>query len=167
MPTDRPRVRVATSMSIVAILLSMLLGAARVAAEPLAADDALARQLIAHEQAAWDKYVRRDLEGSKPLLADDYADVQGDGSVLDRAGHLAFVPEANVEWHALDRFHVIRLAPDAALVTYRAQARDRGANDTYQADVTSGWSRRKGRWLNTFYRETPTAAETAPATAAP
>lgn len=158
MPNHRPRVR--ATMSIVAIVLSALLfGAPRVSAETLATDDALARQLVDHERAAWDKYVKRDLEGSRPLLADDYADVQGDGSILDRAGHLAFVPEANVEWHELDRFHVMRLAPDAALVTYRARVRDRGAEDVYQADVTSGWSRRKGRWLNTFYRETPTVPE--------
>lgn len=172
MPIDRPRVRAATTIriamsSVAAILLLTLLIPASALAERLPPEDPLARQLIAHERAAWEKYARRDLEGSRPLLADDYADVQGDGSVLDRGGHLAFVPEANVEWHELDRFHVIRLSPDAALVTYRARARDRGAQEVYQADVTSGWSRRKGRWLNTFYRETPTASESAPADAAP
>jgi len=155
MPIDRPRMRAA--MWIAAALLSTLLGVTGARAEKLPAEDPLARELVAHERAAWDKYARRDLEGSRPLLADDYADVQGDGSVLDREGHLAFVPQANVEWFELDRFHVMRLAPDAALVTYRARSRDRGAKDLYEADVTSGWSRRDGRWLNTFYRETPTA----------
>ena len=51
------------------------------------------------------------------------------------------------------------LSADAALVTYRARSRDRGANGLYQADVTSGWSRRDARWVNTFYRETPTPPE--------
>ena len=111
MPIHRPWVR--TAMWIAAACLSTLLGTARVAAETLVPDDALARQLVAHERAAWDKYVRRDLEGSRPLLADDYADVQGDGSVLDREGHLAFVPQADVAWHELDRFQVIRLAAAA------------------------------------------------------
>jgi hypothetical protein len=152
MPIDRLRVRA------VALLLVLSLGPVLAHAEQLGADDALARQLIANERGAWDKYAKRDVEGSRPPMADDYADVQGDGSVLDREAHLAFVPEANVEWYELDRFQVIRLSPDAAVVTYRARARDRGAKDQYQADVTSGWSRRKGRWLNTFYRETPTAA---------
>ena len=157
MRIDRPQVRGA--MWIVAALLSTLLGATPASAEKLTTGDPLARELVGHERAAWDKYARRDLEGSRPLLADDYADVQGDGSVLDREGHLAFVPQADVEWFELDRFHVIRLAHDAALVTYRARARDRGAKGPpYQADVTSGWSRRDGRWLNTFYRETPTAS---------
>jgi hypothetical protein len=163
MPIERPRVRPMTTRSfataIVVASLAMLLASTPAPAERLDPAHALALQLVANERAAWDKYVRRDLEGSRPLLADDYADVQGDGSVLDREGHLAFVPQANVEWHELDRFHVIRLAPDAALVTYRARARDRGAEQTYQADVTSGWSRRQGRWLNTFYRETPTPPE--------
>lgn len=156
MPIDRPRMRAATWIA--AALLSTLLGATCVRAEKLPSDDPLARQLVSHERAAWDTYARRDLEGSRPLLADDYVDVQTDGSLLDREGHLAFVPQADVEWFELDRFHVVRLARDAALVTYRARARDRGAQDLYQADVTSGWSRREGRWLNTFYRETPTAS---------
>lgn len=150
-----------STVSCVAAILLCVLGSAPARSEPLPADDPLARQLIANEQGAWDKYAKRDLEGSRPLMAADYADVQGDGSVLDREGHLAFVPGSNVEWFELDRFHVIRLAPDAAVVTYRARARDRGAKDTYQADVTAGWSRRKGRWVTTFYRETPTAAEAA------
>lgn len=124
----------------------------------------LAEQLIANERAAWSNYAKRDLEASAKLLAADYADVQTDGSVLDRAGHLAFVPEANLEWHELDRFHVFLLAPDAAVVTYRARARDVGAREEYQAEVTAGWSRRNKRWVATFYRETPTTPE-APATA--
>lgn len=166
MPIARPRRRtsmrtIAGSVAFVAALV--LLRPSPAGAEVLAQADELARQLVAYEHAAWDKYARRDLAGSRPLLAADYADVQGDGTVLDREGHLAFVPQANVEWHALDRFNVIRLAPDAALVTYRARARDHGSESVYQADVSSGWSRRQGRWLNTFYRETPTAPEAAPA----
>lgn len=115
--------------------------------------------LIDRERQSWAKYVARDVEGSRPALADDYVDVQSDGSVLDRAGHLAFVPEAKVEWHELDRFNVFRLAPDAAVVTYRARSRDHGSQETYQADVTAGWSLRDGQWKATFYRETPTPPE--------
>lgn len=120
---------------------------------------ATAEQLIGHERSAWRNYAQRDLEASGKLLAEDYGDVQTDGTVLDRAGHLAFVPQANLEWHELDRFHVFMLSPDAAVVTYRARARDRGSGDEYQADVTAGWSRRGRGWVNTFYRETPTPPE--------
>lgn len=120
---------------------------------------ATAEQLIANERSAWRNYAQRDLEASGKLLAEDYADVQSDGTVLDRAGHLAFVPDANLEWHELDRFHVFLLAPDAAVVTYRARARDRGAKEEYRAEVTAGWSRRGKRWINTFYRETPTPSK--------
>lgn len=119
----------------------------------------LAELLITNEHNAWTHYAKRDLEASGRLVAKDYGDVQADGSVLDRAGHLAFVPEANVEWHKLDHFHVFRLSPDAAVVTYRARSRDRGAKEEYAAAVTSGWSRRDGAWINTFYRETETAVE--------
>lgn len=157
MPIDRLRVRVAKRVtSIVLSALLLVLGASPAHAEKLPPENELARQLVANERAAWDKYAKRDLEGSKPLLAADYADVQTDGTVLDRNGHLAFVPEANTEWFELDRFHVFRLSDDAAVVTYRAQARDKGSSDLYIADVTAGWSRRGKRWLATFYRETPT-----------
>lgn len=153
----RPARLVAMLLAAAGLLLLPGLRAAQIG--PGTKQWSLAEQLIGHERAAWDKYVRRDLEGSRPLLAVDYADVQVDGSVLDREGHLAFVPEANVEWYELDRFHVFLLSADAALVTYRARSRDRGANGLYQADVTSGWSRRDARWVNTFYRETPTPPE--------
>ncbi|TDU25820.1 uncharacterized protein DUF4440 [Panacagrimonas perspica] len=128
-------------------------------AAPAKAAD-VAPQLIQNERDSWRKYAARDLEGSRPLLAADYADVQTDGTLLDREGHLAFVPKANVEWHELDRFNVFLLSPDAAVVTYRARSRDRGVQETYQADVTAGWSLRNGQWVATFYRETPTPPET-------
>lgn len=147
---------------------AMTSGAAR--AEEIRADSprwATAQQLIGHERAAWSNYAQRDVEASRRLLAADYADVQTDGSVLDAAGHLAFVPQAKLEWHQLDQFHVFALAPDAALVTYRARARDRGASETYEAACTSGWSLRGKSWVNTFYRETPVpAAEPAEGSAA-
>ena len=123
----------------------------------------VAPQLIQHERDAWTKYAARDLEGSRPLLAADYADVQSDGTTLDREGHLAFVPKANVEWHELDRFNVFLLSPGAAVVTYRARSRDHGSEEIYQADVTAGWSLRNGQWVATFYRETPTPPEPAAA----
>lgn len=164
MPIDRLRVRaviIVTSLVFSALLL--VLSATPAHAEMLPPENKLARELVANEQAAWDKYAKRDLEGSRPLLAADYADVQTDGSVLDRNGHLAFVPEAKTEWFELDRFHVFRLSDDAAVVTYRARARDKGSSDLYIADVTAGWSRRGKRWVATFYRETPTPPEKKPA----
>ena len=129
--------------------------------EPAPQTDAedIAPMLIERERASWAKYVARDVDGSRPAMAGDYVDVQSDGKVLDREGHLAFVPDANVEWHELDRFNVFRLAPDAAVVTYRARSRDKGSKDTYQADVTAGWSLREGQWMATFYRESPTPPE--------
>lgn len=151
------RPRSARFVAVLLTLAGLLLPAVR-AAEigPGMEQGALAAQLVGHERAAWKAYAKRDVEGSRPLLAADYADVQTDGSVLDREGHLAFVPEANLEWYELDRFHVFLLSADAALVTYRARARERASTETYQADVTSGWSWREQRWVNTFYRETPT-----------
>ncbi len=119
----------------------------------------VAPQLIGNERDSWKKYVARDLDGSRGLLAADYADVQGDGTVLDREGHLAFVPKADVEWHELDRFNVFLLSEDSAVVTYRARSRDHGTKHVYQADVTAGWSRRDGKWVATFYRESPTPPE--------
>lgn len=146
--------------TILALLLAAALGPVRAGElRPGSAQWPLAEQLIANERAAWENYARRDLAASAKVLAEDYADVQTDGTVLDRAGHLAFVPEANLEWHELDRFHVFLLAPDAAVVTYRARARDRGAQEEYQAEVTAGWSLRAKRWVNSFYRETPTPPE--------
>lgn len=136
------------------------------AALPAAAEDVtesarhrtLVQTLTAYEREAWAAYARRDLAAAPARLAADYSDLQADGTVLDRAGHVAFVPDANIASLELDQFRVFRLSPDAALVTYRALFRENttaGPGPRNVALVTSGWARRGGRWLNVFYRETP------------
>lgn len=137
-----------------------------VSAAPAAAEDVtdvaahrtLVQTLTGYEREAWATYARRDVAAAPARLAADYSDLQTDGTVLDRAGHLAFVPEANLADYSLDQFRVFRLTPDSALVTYRARSRENtasGPGPQSVALVTSGWARRDGRWLNVFYREVP------------
>lgn len=162
---NRHRFRAPGSLAAILLLLGAALVGATACGKTVAPGTTrladIKPQLIENERDSWKKYVAHDLEGSRPLLAADYADVQSDGTVLDREGHLAFVPKANVEWHELDRFNVFLLSDDSAVVTYRARSRDHGTKDVYQADVTAGWSRRDGKWMATFYRESPTPPEAA------
>ena len=121
-----------------------------------AAHRPLTQQLIRHERDAWAAYSRRDTSAPN-RLAQDYSDLQADGTVLDAAGHLAFVPEANLASYELDQFRVFRLSPESAIVAYRARTRENtpsGPGPTATALVTSAWALRGGRWLNVFYRET-------------
>lgn len=135
------------------------------AALPAAAEDVtdaarhrtLVQTLTGYEREAWATYARRDVVNAPARLAADYSDLQADGTVLDRAGHVAFVPDADLASWTLDQFRVFRLSPDVALVTYRARSRENtatGPGPESVAWITSGWARRGGRWLNVFYRET-------------
>lgn len=60
------------------------------------------------------------------------------------------------EFH-LSNFRVTMLNPDAAIVTYRADARAviQGKEVSLKESVTAGWSRRNGRWLNVCAIGTP------------
>lgn len=151
-------------MKLAAIALALSLAFVMVG-EPRAEDvtavpaqQSLVRRLTGYEQEAWRLYARRDVRNSRRRLAADYSDLQADGRVLDRAGHLAFVPTASLASWRLDQFRVFRLTPTSVIVSYRARTRDRaegGETAESTALVTSGWALRRGEWLNIFYRETP------------
>jgi len=91
----------------------LLIGAGAVRGEHATAAPAhraLTTALIGYEREAWAAYSRRDVAAPHRLAA-DYSDLQADGSVLDRAGHLAFVPEANLASYELDQFRASASAP--------------------------------------------------------
>ena len=141
------------------LVLLGVVGAARAEdVTTVAAQQTLVRTLIGYEREAWAAFSRRDVAAAPARLAADYSDLLTDGGVLDRAGHVAFFPEANLASYELDQFRVFRLSRDAALVTYRARVRQNtssGPGPATTALVTSGWARRRGRWLSVFYRENP------------
>ena len=63
--------------------------------------------------------------------------------------------------YALSEARLLRLGEDAALLSYRADARSPGAEVEEVFYISSLWQRRDGRWWNTFSQDTPGPALTA------
>jgi uncharacterized protein (TIGR02246 family) len=87
------------------------------------------------------------------LMADDGLMVFP-GLVLDKAATLRAIAEAP-PWSTfeLDDVREITPSPDSALVTYRASAR-RGSGG-YEANMTSVYAHRDGRWRLLLHQQTP------------
>jgi uncharacterized protein (TIGR02246 family) len=96
-----------------------------------------------------------------------YRDVMADdglmvfpGLVLDKAATIGAIAAAP-PWSSfeLDDVREIVPTPDSAIVTYRATAQRQGEG-AYQANMTSVYARRDGRWRLFLHKQTPiTSAE--------
>jgi hypothetical protein len=100
---------------------------------------------------------RKDLEGFAQYLADDFYDIFPDGKERTKSELLDFLRQAELKEYHLSNFRVTMLNEDAAVVTYRAEARARIQDEDVALceNVTAGWAKRNGRWLNVFAIGTP------------
>jgi hypothetical protein len=116
-----------------------------------------AETLIACERDTWNLIQRKDLQGFARYLADDFYDIFPDGTQRTKSELLEFLTRAELKKYHLSNFRVTMLNEDAAVVTYRANARARieGEEIALRENVTGGWARRGGRWLNVFAIGTP------------
>jgi hypothetical protein len=84
--------------------------------------------------------------GLMSLIADDFVEFGRSGAIWTRESIRASLEGPMRSPVPMERFEVARLADDVALVTYR------GAN----ANRSSVWVRRDGRWRLRFHQGTPT-----------
>jgi hypothetical protein len=109
-----------------------------------------AETLIACEKKTWSLIQRKDLDGFASYLADEFYDIFPDGKERTKPELLEFLRTAELKEFHLSNFRVTMLNQDAAIVTYRADARAviQGKEVSLKESVTAGWARRNGRWLN-------------------
>lgn len=90
------------------------------------------------------------MEGFAKFLADDFYDIFPDGQERTKSELLEFLKGADLKEYHLSHFRVTMLNEEAAIVTYRVEARAviGGAEHAMKNAVTSGWAKREGRWLN-------------------
>jgi hypothetical protein len=114
---------------------------------PFAADT-----LIAYENETWRLIKQKDLKGFASYLAEDLYDIFPDGKERTKSDLLEFLSEAELKDYQLTNFRVTKLNKDAAVVTYHVDARAliQGREISMKNSVTSGWARRRGKWLNVF-----------------
>jgi uncharacterized protein (TIGR02246 family) len=114
-------------------------------------------EIAALERRGWEAL-------SGPDGADFYRDAMADdglmvfpGLVLDKATTLRAIAAAP-PWSRFELEDVREIAatPDSAIVVYRATAQREG-EDPYEANMTSVYARRGGRWQLVLHQQTPVA----------
>jgi hypothetical protein len=109
-----------------------------------------ANTLVAYEKETWSLIKRKDLKGFASYLAEDFYDIFPDGEERTKSELLEFLRGADLKDYRLSNFRVTMLNEDAAIVTYRVDARAliQGREISMKNSVTSGWAKRGGKWLN-------------------
>lgn len=112
------------------------------------------------ECGVWEALRDGDAAADGGLLSEDFVGVYPTGFAV-RADHVGQLDDGpTVADYEVSEARLIEVTPDDMLLSYRADFRRIDVNGTRPTEamyVSSLWSRRDDRWLNTFSQDTPTA----------
>ena len=113
-------------------------------------------QIIKMEKQAWEEWKNKNRAFVQNYLSDDAFFVYGDG-IVDKSQIVKAIGSCEFKSYLLDNFRFLMLDKNAALLTYTAAQNIACDGKTQPAMVrsTSVYVKRGGKWLNTFYMETP------------
>lgn len=117
-------------------------------------------ELLEHLQSLEEEFLL-DPSRSSPvrleeLLSADFVEFGASGRVFDRAGTIAsLVDGESTTVHAVFDFTLLRLATDAALVTYRIESRSPGGEPARESLRSSLWIKEGDSWVVRFHQGTP------------
>ncbi len=118
-------------------------------------NDLLAAELRALEERLLDPAVRADAAQLRTLLAPEFIEFGASGRVFDRDAIIAAVTAGGpLAAQQTRRFRVQRLAPGAALTTWRIRHGD--GSQTLRSSI---WQRIDGRWQLLFHQGTVAAVD--------
>ncbi len=117
-------------------------------------------QIEAHlrqlEESLLDPATRKDPALVASHLADDFIEFGSSGRSFDKASIIEELKdEPTRPASLLSDFAARPLSPDVMLVTYRSTRRSPLGETTAQAQRSSIWVQRDGRWKLTFHQGTP------------
>jgi hypothetical protein len=115
----------------------------------------LADGLIAAEKRVlWEAVLHKQMDVLRSSLADDYLDVS-DVGVFNKTETLQVIPDLTVKDYSLDKFKVISIDKDSAIVTYEAIQHwtFKGQTGPTHVRATSVWVKRGDQWLVVFHQE--------------
>ena len=121
-------------------------------------DRELLEQLQSLEGALLKNPTRTSRERLEKLLSVDFVEFGGSGRVFDRDSMIASL----VQWdgtsvHSIFDFTLLRLAADAALVTYRLESKTTKGDDLPKSLRSSLWVREDDGWVVRFHQGTRTS----------
>jgi hypothetical protein len=97
--------------------------------------------------------VRRDPEAVSALLTDDFREFGSSGRIFNKQQILLALQESPSQLSLRD-FQATTLAPDVALVTYRAIRSHNPEQSAVQSLHSSIWAFRNARWQMVFHQGT-------------
>ena len=110
------------------------------------------------ETKSWVAWKAQDAAFFERFLSEDHVEVHGFG-IAGRTAVVNGIRSAGcvVQSYSLGTFATAVVAPDAVLVTYRAEQDTRCGNSKVPSPVwaTSLYVKRSGQWLNVLYQQTP------------
>lgn len=113
-------------------------------------NEQLAQQLRQLEESLLQPDVRKS-QTLVDLLADEFIEFGSSGRVYSKADLVATLQAESPSKQTTSDFKVIRLAPDAALLTYRIHLHREPPVYTLRSSV---WQRRGGQWKMVFHQAT-------------
>ncbi len=121
------------------------------AATEKATGDVSTEQLILRlENEGREATLKNDIEVNDRLLADNWVNINPDGSVTTKAQLIALLKAGSFKIMSIDNDEVaVRVYGDAAVVTGRSTSKRAGQNDdiiTRQVRFTRVYARQQGRW---------------------
>jgi len=115
----------------------------------------LEEQLIAAEKRViWEAPAKKQMAVLRSALADEYLDVS-DVGVFTKSETLQLIPDLTLRDYSLDKFKVIKLDKNSAIITYEAIQHwtIKGQEAPSHVRATSVWVNRRGKWLVIFHQE--------------
>jgi hypothetical protein len=123
-------------------------------------DDAPIAFFVDLETQVWEALAHGDADADRALLTSDFLGVYTTG-FANRSEHAAQLANGpTVATYAITDARLIRVSPTNVLLCYRAdyrRMRDGRPGDEETMFISSLWTERDGRWLNSFSQDTPAA----------
>jgi ketosteroid isomerase-like protein len=113
--------------------------------------DANTEQLIVRlESEGREATLKNDIEANDRLLADNWVNINADGSITTKAKLIEFLKAGSFKIMSIDNDEVmVRVYGDAAVVTGRSTTKRAGQSDeivTRQVRFTRVYAKQQGRW---------------------
>jgi hypothetical protein len=114
-----------------------------------------AEMLISYEKQTWELVKRKDIKTFADFFAEDFYGIYPGAENVTKPQLLESLEQFDLKDYKLSNFKVTMLNKDAAIINYQAesQAMENGKEVSLRVAVTSGWAKRKGKWLGVFFRE--------------
>ena len=124
--------------------------------------------MIAKEKAAWDAFKRKDADAFKKMLAPEYIEISGNGT-MDTAATVNAMNDVTFTDLTFADWKMTTIDKDLLLLTYTTTQKGTYKGEAFEATNRHGaaWVNRNGEWLAIYFQETPVPKTPPPPPPAP